>query len=83
MTDCSSNLHQGTQSEANRTSTLNTPFHCIEVIPFHFAEKEKYWCDICRTKVLKVLRAYSDVRGVLGLQIYAGKASHTEYFTHR
>lgn len=79
MTDCcSSNLHQGTQSEENRRSTLNTPFHCIKVIPFHFAEKQKYWCDICRTRVLKVLRAYSDV-----LQIYAGKASHMEYFTHR
>lgn len=33
-------------------------------------------------KVLKVLRAYSAVRCVVGLQIYAGKARHMEYFTH-
>lgn len=81
-TDCSSNQHQGAQREANRTSALNIPFHRFEVISFHFAVKEKSWCGVCRTRVLEVLRAYSDARCVVGLRIYAGKASQMEHFTH-
>lgn len=82
LTDCSSDLYRGTQSEANRTS-LNIPFHCIEVIPFHFAEKEKSCCDMCRKRGLKILRPHSNARCEVGLQSYAGKASQMEYFRHR
>lgn len=37
---------------------------------------------MCRTRALKVLRAYINARCVVGLQIYAGKASQMESFTH-